>query len=187
MEPVLGSVTIVERAAGRYAITGELDLAAASQLYELEAIHEPLFLDLRSVTFIDASGIRALIRLRQRGCPHPHCTVQIEACSPRVERVLRIAGVYDVLTEPPAQEGTDGDGHRGDLRSPVPTMEPGARNLTVSAKRPHPRYRTPPFRPPGQRRLGRCSGNLHGGSRVRDAGGPAPSNGRKVQHVSEAI
>ena len=88
---------------------------------------------------MDSSGIRALLQLYQR-CPHQSCTFQIEACSLPVERVLQIAGVYEMLTEPATPREANGNGHREDARSPVPTMEPGARNLTVSAKRPHPRY-----------------------------------------------
>jgi anti-anti-sigma factor len=98
MTPVLGPIAVVERAPGRFTITGEIDLATVPQLYALDTVHGPLLLDLHGVTFMDSSGIRALLRLKQR-CPHLHCTFQIEALSPPVERVLRIAGLYDILTE----------------------------------------------------------------------------------------
>ena len=108
MEPLLGPVTVVERAPGRFTITGEVDLAMARQLDALETVHGPLLLDLRGVTFLDSSGIRALLGLRQR-CPHPDCTFQIEACSLPVERVLRIAGLYETLTDGVGEQATDGE------------------------------------------------------------------------------
>ncbi len=110
---MLGPVTVVERAPGRFTITGEVDLATARQLDALETVHGPLLLDLHGVTFLDSSGIRALLGLRQR-CPHPDCTFQIEACSLPVERVLRIAGLYETLIEVGAPENSNGVGHRGD-------------------------------------------------------------------------
>jgi anti-anti-sigma factor len=88
MEPLLGSVTILERAPGRFRITGEIDRATAPRLDELEDVHGPLLLDLHSVTFMDSSGIAALVQLSQR-CPHHDCTFQVEACSSPVERVLQ--------------------------------------------------------------------------------------------------
>ena len=124
MEPLLGPVTVVERAPGRYTITGEIDLATADKLYELETVHGPLLLDLHGVTFLDSSGIRALLQLRQR-CPHPHCVFQIEAASQAVARVLQIAGVHELLTEPDALQASNGNGHGEHLRPPAPAIEPG--------------------------------------------------------------
>jgi anti-anti-sigma factor len=54
-------------------------------------------LDLHGVSFMDSSGISALVRLYQR-CDHHDCTFRIDACSPNVERVLRIVGVYERFT-----------------------------------------------------------------------------------------
>ena len=124
MTSVLGPVAVVERAPGRFTITGEIDLATAPRLDALDTVHGPLLLDLHGVTFMDSSGIRALLRLQQR-CPHQHCTFQIEACSPPVERVLRIAGLYDLFTEDGTPHGSNGDGPDADLRSPAPAMESG--------------------------------------------------------------
>jgi anti-sigma B factor antagonist len=97
VDPVLGTLTVLERAPGRWSITGELDLATAPQLDELQGVHGPLLLDLHGVTFLDSSGIRALLQLRQR-CPDQDCTFLICACSFPVERVLRIAGLYEIFT-----------------------------------------------------------------------------------------
>ena len=62
VKPVLGPLAMLERAPGRYSITGELDLATAPQLDHLEDVHGPLLLDLHGVTFMDSSGIAALVR-----------------------------------------------------------------------------------------------------------------------------
>ena len=109
---------------GRCTITGKIDLATADKLYELETVHGPLLLDLHGVTFLDSSGIRALIQLRQR-CPHPHCTFQIEASSRTVARVLQIADAYELLTEPDALQTSDGEAHGKHLRPLAPAIEPG--------------------------------------------------------------
>lgn len=91
-------------------------MATAPQLRELADVHGPLLLDLSNISFMDSAGIAALIRLYER-CEHDGCSLLIERCSPQVERVLRIVGLYDVLTE-------DGVG-RG-LQPSTPEMEPGA-------------------------------------------------------------
>jgi anti-sigma B factor antagonist len=108
IEPVLGPVAVIERAPGRFSITGEIDLATAHHLDTLETVHGPLLLDLHGVTFMDSTGIRALLRLRQR-CPHAHCTFQIESCSLPVERVLQIAGLYELLTDGVGEQAADGE------------------------------------------------------------------------------
>jgi anti-sigma B factor antagonist len=119
MNPVLGPVTIVERAPGRFSISGEIDMASAPLLDQLSDVHGPLLLDLHGVTFMDSSGIRALILLTRR-CPHADCTLHIETSSLPVERVLRIAGLYDILT----------DGHNG--VAPAPSPSPGVTGRTAA-------------------------------------------------------
>ena len=116
MDPSLRSFTIYERAPGRYSLYGELDMATASQLRDLDDIHGPLLLDLDGVSFLDSSGVSGLIQLRER-CPHQSCTFLIERCSAPAERVLRIVGLYEILTE-------DGAGH--DLQLSTPAVESGA-------------------------------------------------------------
>jgi anti-sigma B factor antagonist len=118
MDRSLRSFTIYQRAPGRFTLCGELDMATVPELGELDDVHGPLLLDLRGVSFIDASGVRGLVRLYQR-CPHRSCTFLIEGCSPQAERVLRIVGLYEIFTE-------DGVPRRQDLRPPVPEVESGA-------------------------------------------------------------
>ena len=112
----LQKFTIYQRAPGRYSLCGELDMATAPQLRELDDVHGPLLLDLNGVSFLDSTGIGGLIRLRDR-CSHDGCTFVVERCSPQAERVLRIAGLYEIFTE-------DGAGH--DLQPSAPEMESGA-------------------------------------------------------------
>ena len=118
VDPLLGPVTIIERAPGRFSITGELDLTTAPRLIELDDVHGPLLLDLHGVTFIDSNGIAALLQLYRR-CEHDGCSFRIEAWSDEVERVLRIVGLHEILTE-------DGVGHRPVSPSPVTEMGSGA-------------------------------------------------------------
>jgi anti-anti-sigma factor len=125
MDPWLPPVSIVERHPGVFSIFGEIDMAAGHQLDELDDVHGPLLLDLHGVTFLDSSGAAALVRLYQR-CPRADCTLQLERCSPQVERVLRILNLYEILTAPGAGLSTNGDGRGTDLRPSAPEVEPGA-------------------------------------------------------------
>ena len=111
MDPSLRTFTFHERAPGRFTLCGELDMASVAQLDELDDVHGPLLLDLRGVSFIDASGVRGLVRLYER-CPHHSCTFLIERCSPQAERVLRIVGLYEIFTE-------DSGAHAAIPRPPV--------------------------------------------------------------------
>jgi len=122
MDPSLRTFTIYTRAPGRYTLCGELDIATAPQLDELDDVHGPLLLNLRGVSFIDASGVNGLVRLYER-CPHPSCTFLIEECSSQVARVLRIVGLYEIFTEDGHRPTVNGDRHTTGLRSPVPKVE----------------------------------------------------------------
>ena len=125
MDPSLRTLTIYQRAPGRYTLCGELDMATAPQLDELDDVHGPLLLNLRGVSFIDTAGVSGLIRLYER-CPHHSCTFLIEECSPPAARVLRLVGLYETFTEDGAPRRSNGDRSRTDLRPSTPTMEPWA-------------------------------------------------------------
>jgi anti-sigma B factor antagonist len=83
-------------------VSGELDLATAP---ELEAVFESLaptpsdrvLVDLAAVTFLDSSGIRALVRGKRRlqdaGVP-----LVVDAASDAARQVLEISGVLDALS-----------------------------------------------------------------------------------------
>ena len=81
-----------------YSLEGELDMASASGLQTaFAAVGGPIRFDLEKLRFLDSSGIAALLRLRQR-CDADGCSFRIVACSPQAERVLRIVGLFEVLT-----------------------------------------------------------------------------------------
>ena len=87
----------------RVAVTGEVDLATASELREtllgVLHTHGPAFLDidLAGATFLDCTGIGALAAVHNAavlvGC-------QVRVCHPRpnVRRVLEVTGLLDVHT-----------------------------------------------------------------------------------------
>jgi anti-anti-sigma factor len=108
MEPLLGPLSIIERAPGVYTIVGELDDTTAHRLDRLANVNGPLVLDLHEVSFMNSAGIAALVRLHQT-CQDDGCTFRIEACSPPVERVLRIVGLHEVFLDG-SHAGAEGDG-----------------------------------------------------------------------------
>ncbi len=112
----LSPVTIVECGPGMLSVSGEIDMSTAGQLDELQEMHGPLRLDLDGVTFMDASGVAALVRLYQR-CPHRDCTLLIDRCSAQVERVLRIVNLYSMLT-------VDGTGRSMNSERHGPLLQP---------------------------------------------------------------
>ncbi len=100
-------------------------MATGPQLDELDDVHGPLLLNLRGVSFLDASGVSVLVRLYER-CPHHSCTFLIEECSAPAARVLRIVGLYAVFTEDGHRPSVDGRRHDTGLRPPVPKVESAA-------------------------------------------------------------
>jgi anti-anti-sigma factor len=81
-------------------LSGEIDLAVAPRLEasgrELVATVAPgrLELDLGDVTFIDSSGLGALIALRNVAREHG-CTLVLVRVSPVVSRFFELAGLKD--------------------------------------------------------------------------------------------
>jgi anti-sigma B factor antagonist len=92
----LPSFEMIERAPGRYSVLGEIDLATSDRLRQLEGQQGALVLDLHGVTFIDSTGVAALVRLRSQ-CQHDGCTFAIEAASEPVLRVLQLVNLHELL------------------------------------------------------------------------------------------
>ena len=94
-------------ATARVAVTGEVDLATGPGLREalLRVLHTHgpavLDIDLAGVTFLDCTGIRALIAVRNAAV-HDGCQVRVCHPRPNVRRVLEMARLLDVLTVEPA-------------------------------------------------------------------------------------
>jgi anti-sigma B factor antagonist len=97
------------------AIAGEVDLAVAAQVRDsgLAALARDdsaaLRLDLSGVTFMDSSGLGALIQLNNA---NPGRVVLVRP-SPRVVRLLELAGLADTLVVEPVGSPESGDRPRG--------------------------------------------------------------------------
>jgi len=81
-------------------VYGELDMATADRLLAaIEAWPEPVgscVVDLDGCDFLDSSGIRVLL-LCQRLLDSGHAKLRLIGVKPHIERVLRIAGVQEVM------------------------------------------------------------------------------------------
>ena len=80
-------------------LAGELDVARLPELYEaMDVLPEAceLTVDLSRVTFMDASGLRALVWLR-RTVEAKRGTLSVLGASPFVSRLLSLAGLNGLL------------------------------------------------------------------------------------------
>ncbi len=86
--------------AAELAMTGELDLLVAPELYQRGAHaleeHHSLILDLSGVTFCDSSGFNALIRLRRRA-EEAGGRLLLAAPPRQVELLLALSGAQALL------------------------------------------------------------------------------------------
>jgi anti-anti-sigma factor len=103
-------LSLTARAEGRrhtLVLVGELDLATAP---ELDAMTEQacangageLVLDLRQLAFIDSTGLRAILRVRNH-CEAHRCGLFLTPGPPAVQRLFELAGLLERLPflEPP--------------------------------------------------------------------------------------
>ena len=93
---LLWSVTEVQP--GEFVVDGEVDAHSAPSLTErlMAATGSKIVLDLDGVTFMDSSGLRIIVQLRQReleGGP----ALEIRRPSRSVTRLLEIAGLAGLL------------------------------------------------------------------------------------------
>lgn len=85
---------------------GELDLGNEAQLHDVVmaqlSAHNPttLRLDLADITFLDSSGINALLDIRKYAASHG-IDVEFVAVSRRVARILTIVGLAESFGIPP--------------------------------------------------------------------------------------
>ena len=85
-------------------VAGEVDIATAPRLAAtfdtvIEAVPSRVLVELDDVTFLDSSGIRALV-LAQRRLDEVGASFVIDGMSEAVKHVLEIAGVLDSLSRP---------------------------------------------------------------------------------------
>lgn len=98
------SVDVVHRDGGRVeaTITGMLDLRAVDHLRtELGAVvadDVELVVDLSGVEFLDSSGLRALLAVRQQVADRGG-SVALRGQSDRVDRILQITGVRELFAD----------------------------------------------------------------------------------------
>ena len=76
----------------RVKVTGELDVLTAPLVIEAVVKAMTVEVDLSEVTFVDSTGVHALIQLRNR-----RSQLRIVAISPPVKRVLEVTGVAEAL------------------------------------------------------------------------------------------
>jgi anti-anti-sigma factor len=89
----------------RLAVTGEIDMATADELYDaitaaVTGSHAAgVVVDLAGVTFCDSTGIGAIVRARNNGAAHGTSVQIINPCG-LVYGALDLTGVLDALTRP---------------------------------------------------------------------------------------
>jgi anti-anti-sigma factor len=81
-----------------YQCTGELDMSTAPILRSaLEHLTTDVTLDFTEVSFLDSSGIGALVAQYQRLSKHG-CTLRVQGLQEPPRRALEITGLLDTLT-----------------------------------------------------------------------------------------
>jgi anti-anti-sigma factor len=79
------------------AVAGDVDLATAPKLEAaLKALSGDVIVDLSEVSFLDSSGLSALIVGRKHAVA-AGCRFEVRHPGELVERAMRITGVYDFL------------------------------------------------------------------------------------------
>ena len=97
--PRVPILRLSEPVSGVVAVAGEVDIDTAPLLEDhLLGLAGSIRLDMREVTFMDASGVRALVRMQDH-CERDGRSLWVHACSPQVERLLHSLGLYDILAE----------------------------------------------------------------------------------------
>jgi anti-anti-sigma factor len=100
-----GDLSVTETVDGiavRLLVTGEVDLATGQTFRTALAAAQDkrpasLVVDLGGVTFLDSTGINALIRAYKRAVVDG-TTVTVVNCQPSVRRTFEVTGVWKILT-----------------------------------------------------------------------------------------
>jgi anti-anti-sigma factor len=89
---------------GVLVVRGELDIATVDQLLAeartaLDTTTSPaLQVDLSGVTFVDSTGLGALVRIRNEAEQHGH-EVELVGVRPEVRRVLDLTGLTEIFPD----------------------------------------------------------------------------------------
>jgi anti-anti-sigma factor len=157
----------------RVAVTGEVDLATAPEFRDamlgLLRTRDPsiLDIDLAGVTFLDCTGISALVAVRNAAID-AGCHVRVRHPQPIVGRVLEVTGLLDVLTVEPQRLPPDPEHPPG----PVPPSVSARHRLLAACAAPG--QTCPPLRP----RCGRANRRLVRTASPRRADGRNDRNAR---------
>lgn len=96
----------------RVRIAGEVDIATAPQI--TDTVHDAIaagarevLLDMADVTFLDSTGIGALLQIKHGVADHD-VALRLVDPHPRVVRVLELTGLLDVLQDGAALQGLPG-------------------------------------------------------------------------------
>jgi anti-sigma B factor antagonist len=97
-EPIAIDVSSNQNGGMNVAVRGELDLAEAPRLEEVlrELAGHDVVVDLSGLSFIDSSGIGALVRAHA-AAKERDCTLQTTGEHGIVRRALEVVGLFDVL------------------------------------------------------------------------------------------
>ena len=84
------------------AVTGGIDVSSAYEVEEagrelLESGFDVVVIDLAAVEFIDSTGLRALLRLRDQAEQYGHGLVLTAPRQPSVLRIFDVAGTYGLF------------------------------------------------------------------------------------------
>ncbi len=91
------SITVAAGPGGEavVSVSGELDIATGEELRDrlsqVLAHHGDVVVDLAGVTFLDCSGLRALLAVRQQAA-RAHARLRLRAVPAAVDRILRVTG-----------------------------------------------------------------------------------------------
>ena len=100
MEPIPGGLSVIDAADGVVLVAGELDAATGARLIRrLSARPRVRVLDLSAVTFIDASGLRILLRATDGAARR---RLDLRAPSPSVVRLCELTGLTTRVLGSPA-------------------------------------------------------------------------------------
>lgn len=92
-------------------LSGQLDLASVGALDEtvgsLHPLTTPVVVDVAGVTFIDSSGLRALMALHEASLTATGVGIRLLSVGPAVRRVLELTGlvqIFEVVAVPNGPE-----------------------------------------------------------------------------------
>jgi anti-anti-sigma factor len=102
-QPPFGARSQEKDGVATIALSGELDLAAVPTLTENLAPFEgngvsTIVLDLQDLTFIDSSGLLALLEARRRAMSNAH-RLLLSGPSPAARRLIELTGTQRLLDE----------------------------------------------------------------------------------------